>query len=108
MDPLPLAKIAELCGGQLPGDGVSEVSRISKDTRAIEPGDLYLALRGDNFDGNELVAAAATLVLEARIRRGLIAGTFEWDHRPAGDWLRTRRADVQCRMESPLAGETIG
>ena len=59
MDPTPLSAIAELCGGQLQGDGSVLVSRISKDTRTIEPGDLYLALRGGNFDGNEFAAAAA-------------------------------------------------
>ena len=59
MDPLPLSAIAELCEGQLAGDGSAMISRISKDTRSIEPGDLYLALRGGNFDGNEFVAAAA-------------------------------------------------
>jgi UDP-N-acetylmuramoyl-tripeptide--D-alanyl-D-alanine ligase len=59
MDPLPLSTIAEYCDGQLSGDGSLSISRISKDTRSIEPGDLYLALRGGNFDGNEFVAAAA-------------------------------------------------
>src|SRR5882757_5740361 len=59
MDPLPLSTIAELCGGQLTGGGSAVVSRISKDTRSIEPGDLYLALSGENFNGNEFVAAAA-------------------------------------------------
>jgi UDP-N-acetylmuramoyl-tripeptide--D-alanyl-D-alanine ligase len=59
MDPTPIFTIAELCEGQLNGDGSALVSRISKDTRSIEPGDLYLALRGGNFDGNEFVALAA-------------------------------------------------
>jgi UDP-N-acetylmuramoyl-tripeptide--D-alanyl-D-alanine ligase len=59
MDPLPLSTIAEMCGGSLSRDSEVTVSRISKDTRAIEPGDLYLALRGANFDGNQFVDAAA-------------------------------------------------
>ncbi|MDD5198775.1 MAG: UDP-N-acetylmuramoyl-tripeptide--D-alanyl-D-alanine ligase [Terrimicrobiaceae bacterium] len=67
MDPLPLSEIAELCGGQLHGDGAIRVARISKDTRSIEPGDLYLALRGDNFDGNDFVAAAAGRAAAAAI-----------------------------------------
>jgi len=59
MDPLPLSEIAEMCGGQLSGDGSVMVSRVSKDTRTIECGDLYLALHGGNFDGNAFAQAAA-------------------------------------------------
>lgn len=59
MDPLPLSEIAALSGGRLSGNDGITVSRVSKDTRSIAPGDLYLALRGGNFDGNEFVAAAA-------------------------------------------------
>ena len=59
MDPLPLFEIAEMCGGQLTGDGSALISRLSKDTRTLAPGDLYLALRGGNFDGNAFVSLAA-------------------------------------------------
>lgn len=58
MDPTPLQTIAELCGGRLSGDGGTPIARISKDTRSIRPGDLYLALQGENFDGNDFVADA--------------------------------------------------
>ncbi len=34
------------------------ITGISKDTRTLQPGDLYLALRGDNFDGHDFVADA--------------------------------------------------
>ena len=60
MDPLSLKEIAEMCGAKiLRGDSHRKVSRISKDTRTIRPGDLYVALRGDNFDGNLFPADAA-------------------------------------------------
>ena len=53
MDSIPLTQIASMAGADLLGDhhGVN-VSRISKDTRSIKPGDLYLAIRGEHFDGN--------------------------------------------------------
>lgn len=35
-------------------------SRISTDTRRISAGDVFLALRGDNFDGHDFVSAAVT------------------------------------------------
>ena len=68
MDPLPLQEIAKMSGAAiLRGDARTEVSRISKDTRTLLPGDLYMALRGDNFDGNlfasEAVSRGAAAVL---------------------------------------------
>jgi len=59
MDPLTLPEIAAMAGAKLLGkdDGVT-VSRFNKDTRTIKPGDLYIGLRGENFDGNEFAAQA--------------------------------------------------
>lgn len=34
------------------------ITGISKDTRTLLPGDLYIALRGDHFDGHDFVGAA--------------------------------------------------
>ncbi len=77
MDPLPLSEITELCDGRLSGDGDVRVSRLGRDTRSLEDGDLYLALRGENFDGNEFVAAAA--------EKGAAAALVDRDVRaPAG------------------------
>ena len=46
----------------LAGEGVGwtkqRIRRISLDTRSLHPGDLYLALRGDRFDGHDFVATA--------------------------------------------------
>ena len=51
MDNLSLSEIAGMAGAKLLRDSPGlAVSRISKDTRTIAPGDLYLALRGENFD----------------------------------------------------------
>lgn len=59
MDPLSLKDIGEMSGTKIiRGDSSTRVSRISKDTRTIQPGDLYVALRGENFDGNAFVAEA--------------------------------------------------
>lgn len=53
MDALSLYEIADMCGGVLLGSsGNLTARRISKDTRTLVPGDLYLALRGENHDGN--------------------------------------------------------
>ena len=34
------------------------VRAVSIDTRSIRPGDLFVALRGERFDGHDFVAAA--------------------------------------------------
>lgn len=59
MDPLPLRQIAELSGGSLNASnpGVM-ISRISTDSRNTQSGDLFVALRGENFDGHEFVEQA--------------------------------------------------
>jgi UDP-N-acetylmuramoyl-tripeptide--D-alanyl-D-alanine ligase len=59
MDSLPLHEIAAMAGAKLLGmhPGV-EVSRFNKDTRTVKPGDLYIGLRGEKFDGNEFAAQA--------------------------------------------------
>lgn len=58
MDSVSISEIADMCAGTLRGPGGRTVRRISKDTRTLVPGDLYLALRGDNHDGNAYTAAA--------------------------------------------------
>ncbi len=60
MDATSLHDLAAACGGSLlRGDGGRTVTRISKDTRTLRAGDLYWALRGENFDGHDFTAAAA-------------------------------------------------
>jgi UDP-N-acetylmuramoyl-tripeptide--D-alanyl-D-alanine ligase len=38
--------------------GDVEISSVSIDTRAIKPGELYVAIKGHNFDGNDFIAQA--------------------------------------------------
>lgn len=60
MNPLPLSEIAAMSGGTLlSGKPSSLVKRISKDTRTLQAGDLYVALRGERHDGNDFVGSAA-------------------------------------------------
>ncbi|MFZ9932132.1 MAG: UDP-N-acetylmuramoyl-tripeptide--D-alanyl-D-alanine ligase [Chthoniobacterales bacterium] len=60
MDPTTLNELAAACGGRLlRGDGATTVSNVNKDTRTLQRGDLYWALRGDNHDGHDFVRQAA-------------------------------------------------
>ncbi|MFT3800019.1 MAG: UDP-N-acetylmuramoyl-tripeptide--D-alanyl-D-alanine ligase [Burkholderiaceae bacterium] len=60
-----------LSGARLIGDGAVVVRRVCADTRAVEPGDLFVAIRGERFDANrfadqaEARGAAAVLVERA-------------------------------------------
>ena len=45
-------------GSKLFGDPETIVERINTDTRKIQPGDLFVALSGDQFDGNAFVQEA--------------------------------------------------
>ena len=51
-------EIAQAAGGTLVGENVS-VSGVSTDTRTIERGMLFVAVKGESFDGSEFIAKAA-------------------------------------------------
>ena len=53
----PLSLLAHWAGGQVHGEDVA-IEAVSNDTRAIVPGSLYVALRGERFDGHDFAAAA--------------------------------------------------
>ena len=46
-----------MTGGELAG-GDSAFHRVSTDTRTLEPGDVFFALKGERYDGNRFVAEA--------------------------------------------------
>jgi UDP-N-acetylmuramoyl-tripeptide--D-alanyl-D-alanine ligase len=57
---LTLAEVAEAVGGQLTGDGAAVVTgAVVVDSRAVRPGDLFVALPGERVDGADFVPAAA-------------------------------------------------
>jgi len=53
-----LSDIAACVQGKLVGEDIA-ISSVSIDTRAIKSGQLYVAIKGHNFDGNEFVEEAA-------------------------------------------------
>jgi UDP-N-acetylmuramoyl-tripeptide--D-alanyl-D-alanine ligase len=60
MNPLTLSQIAQFAGvSLLSGDGTVVINRISTDSRTIKPGELFVALRGENFEGHDFVEASA-------------------------------------------------
>src|SRR5690349_1858254 len=85
MRPVALSQIAAWVEGRHLGDDVT-ITTVGTDTRALVPGTLFVALRGENFDAHDFVAeaearGAAALLLnrdvETALPRVLCADTEE-------------------------------
>src|SRR5438270_3658710 len=60
MDQLSILQIVDLSGAKLEsGDGNVSIEKISTDSRTLKRGELFVALRGENFDGHKFVESAA-------------------------------------------------
>jgi len=59
MNKLSIFQIAEFASASVSGgDGNVSVDKISTDSRTLKRGELFVALRGENFDGHKFVEAA--------------------------------------------------
>ncbi len=57
MDPKSFREIAEMAGGKLHGTATGGVTTVVTDSRSIRPGEFFVALRGDQFDGHRFLPA---------------------------------------------------
>jgi len=58
-DPLwTLSAFVEAAGGRVKGDAGQEITGISIDSRTVQPGEAFVAIRGDRLDGHDYVVAA--------------------------------------------------
>jgi UDP-N-acetylmuramoyl-tripeptide--D-alanyl-D-alanine ligase len=55
---LTLSEAARLAGGMLTGSGEAVIARITTDTRSLREGDLFVAIKGERFDGHDFAASA--------------------------------------------------
>jgi UDP-N-acetylmuramoyl-tripeptide--D-alanyl-D-alanine ligase len=73
--PLTLADLAEATGGLLTGGSPDQsmTGVFRTDNRTIQPGDVFLALQGETFDGHDFVDAALTGgAVAAVVQRGAV------------------------------------
>lgn len=87
MKELILKQLAQWCGGELrPAEAVGTISGMQHDSRAVQPGDLFVALPGERVDGHDFVenarkaGAVAALVsrpVECNIPQILVADTLK-------------------------------
>ena len=68
MEPRTLGYVEESCNGQLvAGQRSARVSRVCTDSRLARPGDLFIAIRGDRFDGHAYLTDALGQGAEAGV-----------------------------------------
>lgn len=59
MEKMKISELADLCGGTLvAGDPALEIPGLSTDSRVIEEGYIFLALKGENFNGHTFAESA--------------------------------------------------
>jgi len=90
---LPLSLLAHWAGGELVGDDLV-IGAVAHDTRALQPGSLYVALRGERFDGHDFAYDAAM--------RG--AGAVMVDHAVAVDVPQVVVPDTLLALARIAAG----
>lgn len=93
MKRLPLSLLAHWAGGELLGDD-AVISAVTQDTRSLQPGSLYVALRGARFDGHDFAYDAAM--------RG--AGAVMVDHQVKVDLPQIVVGDTQIALAHIAAG----
>jgi UDP-N-acetylmuramoyl-tripeptide--D-alanyl-D-alanine ligase len=60
MNPLTISQITQFAGASVSsGDGTVVLNKVSTDSRTLKSGELFIALRGQNFDGHNFVESAA-------------------------------------------------
>ena len=108
MIPFPVKKAIEITGGQFVGpDALLEESfeSVSIDTRTMQPGALYVPVRGDVFDGHRFIPQA----FEKGARLTLSEGDTPYPHIRVENCVRAFQAlahAYRCQFDISLVGIT--
>ena len=101
-----LNELARLTQGRIQGGNVAFAS-ISTDTRSLQPGALFVALSGPNFDGHDFVAAAAERGAAAALVERVVPGALPQVAVPdALAGLSTFAREWRRQFNIPLLGVT--
>ncbi len=97
-----------LPGSTLVGDGSVQVRRVHSDTRTLQPGDLFVVLRGERFDAHDFLpqaraAGAVAAIAEHGLAESGLPGLLVSDSRRA---LGDLAAGWRRRFEMPLIAVT--
>jgi len=99
---MQLSDISRAVQGRLLG-GEAAITSVSIDTRTLQPGDLYIAIKGENFDGNDFVeqaerAGAAALLLQRQVETRLPAIVVADTRRALADLASAWRRDLSLPL----------
>jgi UDP-N-acetylmuramoyl-tripeptide--D-alanyl-D-alanine ligase len=106
---MTLAQLASMLpGARLVGDSAMPLLRVHTDTRSLQPGDLFVALRGERFDANDLLplardAGAVAALAERGLEAAGLAGVEVPDTRLA---LGQLAGAWRLRFHGPLVAVT--
>lgn len=103
-----VADVARLTGGVLHGDGAAPVAVVTLDSRAVSPGCLFAALRGERADGHAYIGAAldagAACCLAERVPEGETRPVVVVPDTAAA--LERLAAAYRARFDIPVLGIT--
>ncbi len=97
-----------LPGSVLHGDPATPIGRVHTDTRTLQAGDLFVALKGERFDAHDFLpqvqaSGAAAVLVQHGIALAGLPGLVVSDTRAALGWLA---AGWRARFDIPLIGVT--
>jgi UDP-N-acetylmuramoyl-L-alanyl-D-glutamate--2,6-diaminopimelate ligase len=84
--------VARLPGAEVQADPHLAVARVTHDSRLVQPGSLFVAIRGLAADGNQFV--------EAAVRKGAVVVVSEAAAPPGAPWVRVADARVALAVLS--------
>ena len=95
---IPLRSVAAMLGLTLESDAV--VTGWSVDSRTLQPGDLFFALRGPNHDGHAYI--------EEVFRKGAVAAVADGEVAAAGIVLRVEDSLAALQTIAPRGSADVG
>ncbi|HET8580590.1 MAG TPA: Mur ligase domain-containing protein, partial [Nitrospiraceae bacterium] len=95
---------AKILSGQDPRGVQNSIRRLCTDSREVRSGDLFVALKGERFDGHEFVKAA----LQRGAVGAIVQGGYKFASRPEGAARATLSDGSRADRVSPKAPFLLG
>jgi UDP-N-acetylmuramoyl-tripeptide--D-alanyl-D-alanine ligase len=109
MEPSTVAELASLASGTLFGSGSGVVTAVSTDTRSIQPGQLFVAIRGDRFDAHDFLATAREQGAAAALVEKVNSAVSDLPQIQVPDsltGLQTLARNYRRKFQTPIVGIT--
>jgi UDP-N-acetylmuramoyl-tripeptide--D-alanyl-D-alanine ligase len=107
MEPRSLRQIAVATGGGVWGPEETMVTRVGTDSRNSAPGELFVALRGDRFDGHQFIDAARQRGAAAALVETVSSEWRDFPQIQVGDTLQALQ-QLAAAYRSELSLRVVG